>query len=75
MPISCSLIHHKLNIFTMTYDEMTQQIESGNAYYDRSYPGGAWVVDDCYYNRFGQQLRDPEEYNTNSEGYTPFGDE
>lgn len=26
-------------------------------------------------NWSGQQLRDPDEYNKNSEGYTPFGDE
>ena len=30
---------------------------------------------DTWYNHSGQQLRDPEEYNPNSEGYTPFGDE
>lgn len=30
---------------------------------------------DVYYNEFGQQLRDPSEYDTHSEGYTPFGDE
>lgn len=28
-----------------------------------------------FYNRSGQELRDPEEYNECSEGYTPFGDE
>lgn len=37
------------------------------AYYDDS--------TDTYYNRSGQALRDPSEYNTRSEGYTPFGDE
>ena len=31
--------------------------------------------EDCFYNAFGQQLRNPKEYDTNSEGYTPFGDE
>ena len=30
---------------------------------------------DLWYNYFGQQLRDQSEYNTASEGYTPFGDE
>ena len=30
---------------------------------------------ETYYNRSGQELRDPEEYNPDSEGYTPFGDE
>lgn len=28
-----------------------------------------------YYNNNGNRLRDPEEYNPRSEGYTPFGDE
>lgn len=28
-----------------------------------------------FFNAFGQQLRDPEEYEQSSEGYTPFGDE
>lgn len=28
-----------------------------------------------FFNAFGQQLRDPEEYNPYTEGYTPFGDE
>lgn len=36
-------------------------------YYDES--------TDTYYNRNGNRLRDPEEYNPYSEGYTPFGDE
>jgi hypothetical protein len=31
--------------------------------------------EDCFHNAFGQQLRNPKEYDTNSEGYTPFGDE
>ena len=30
---------------------------------------------DTYYNNSGQELRDPSEYNTYSEGYTPLGDE
>ena len=28
-----------------------------------------------YYNEAGDLLRDLEEYNQHSEGYTPFGDE
>ena len=28
-----------------------------------------------YFNRSGQLLRDPDEFNPHSEGYTPFGDE
>lgn len=30
---------------------------------------------DAWYNHSGQRLRDPDEYNPLSEGYTPFGDE
>jgi hypothetical protein len=30
---------------------------------------------DTYYNASGQELRDPKEYNSRREGYTPFGDE
>jgi hypothetical protein len=28
-----------------------------------------------WYNMSGQELRNPDEYNKNQEGYTPFGDE
>lgn len=38
-----------------------------HAYYD--------ATTDTYYNRSGAVLRDPSEYDTHSEGYTPFGDE
>jgi len=31
--------------------------------------------DGYFYNLSGQQLRDPEDFNPRSEGYTPFGDE
>lgn len=30
---------------------------------------------DTFFNNSGDQLRDPSEYDTSSEGYTPFGDE
>lgn len=30
---------------------------------------------DTYYNYTGDELRNPEEYDPYSEGYTPFGDE
>ncbi len=31
---------------------------------------------DTYYNSFGEELRDPDEYLPDSDGcYTPFGDE
>ena len=28
-----------------------------------------------YYNDFGEILRNPSQYDTSSDGYTPFGDE
>jgi hypothetical protein len=40
--------------------------DMGYAFYDKK--------NDQWYNDFGQELRDPEEYNTSSKGYTPFGD-
>jgi len=49
--------------------------ELNRAYYE---PSGTYEMQDengIYYNRAGDQLRDPEEYDTSSEGYTPFGDE
>jgi hypothetical protein len=42
------------------------------------YPYGTARYDiesDAYYNENGRRLRDPSEYDRNSEGYTPFGDE
>ena len=30
---------------------------------------------DQWFNMSGQSLRNPEEYDVNTEGYTPFGDE
>ena len=30
---------------------------------------------DIYFNHSMEQLRDPIEYDSNQEGYTPFGDE
>ena len=32
-------------------------------------------VKHIFYNYSGQQLRNPQEYDTSMEGYTPFGDE
>jgi hypothetical protein len=46
--------------------------------WDRTYPGGGAFYDDetgNHYDKHGNQLRSIEEYNPNSEGYTPFGDE
>jgi hypothetical protein len=33
------------------------------------------IETETYYNAYGDELRDPEEYNPRGEGYTPFGDE
>lgn len=50
-------------------------IESGNAYWDSSYPGGAYYYDGSHYNASGEELRPIEEYNTYDPEWTPFGDE
>jgi len=34
-----------------------------------------YYEDGVFYNSAGDPLRDPEEYDSYSEGYTPFGDE
>lgn len=34
-----------------------------------------WTDGQHFYNHRGTRLRNPEEYNQRSEGYTPFGDE
>ena len=39
--------------------------------YDKKGDGSKRII----MNRYGQALRDPEEFNPHSEGYTPFGDE
>lgn len=59
-------------------EEIRQKIRD-NIFYEVNYPceTTAWYDEenDIYYNYGGQQLRNPEEYNRHSEGYTPFGDE
>ena len=56
-----------------TQEELDEMIieyylpSDSNEYYDEE--------TDTYYNSSGQQLRNPDEYNPDSEGYTPFGDE
>jgi hypothetical protein len=48
---------------------------------DKEYypPSGSYELydykSDTWYNRSGQVLRSPDEYDPYSEGYTPFGDE
>ena len=56
--------------------ERSELIKLDRAYYG---PSGSYEYydsdTDTFYNRSGDELRDPEEYNDCSEGYTPFGDE
>ena len=72
--------HSSMNYETEEYadrqmseeDEIRQAIRNGEYYWD----GYGYTKDDgVWYNRSGQQLRNPSEYNQFSEGYTPFGDE
>ena len=59
-------------------DEVIDKIKDGT-FYEVGYPCNTIAFydyeNDVYYNHCGQKLRDPEEYNRHSEGYTPFGDE
>jgi hypothetical protein len=56
-----------------TQEELSKMIieyylpSDSNVYYDEE--------TDTYYSFSGEQLRDPDEYDPDSEGYTPFGDE
>lgn len=63
----------------LTQEELQKKIDEGVVsleYYSPS-QSKEWYdnEEDCYYNRNGSRLRDPEEYNPHSEGYSPFGDE
>lgn len=59
-------------------EEIRRKIECGD-FYETSYPCDTRAFydqeTDTYYNRSGQRLRDPSEYDRDSEGYTLFGDE
>ena len=57
-----------------TLDELFENGEIEEAYYA---PSDSYEFYDgkCFYNASGQRLRNPAEYDTRSEGYTPFGDE
>jgi hypothetical protein len=57
--------------------EFQQKINNGDIWLDYYAPSDSEEYTDgqTFYNRSGQQLRDPEEYDPNGEGYTPFGDE
>jgi hypothetical protein len=67
--------------FQLIYSEVCNETEFNVENLERTYyePSGSYeyydVKTDTYYNQLGQELRSPEEYDTSSEGYTPFGDE
>ncbi len=57
--------------------DFQQKIKNGDVWLDHYGPSGSkeYTDGEIWYNRGGQQLRNPEEYNPHSDGYTPFGDE
>jgi hypothetical protein len=59
------------------FQELQRKIHSGEVWLDYYAPSDSEEYTDgqTFYNKSGQQLRDPEEYNPYSDGYTPFGDE
>ena len=59
------------------FQEFQQKINNGDVWLEYYAPSDSEEYTDgqTFYNRSGQQLRDPEEYDPNGEGYTPFGDE
>jgi hypothetical protein len=66
-------LQEMLNVgFTM--EELYTMGEIEKEYY---YPSDTYEYydGDCFYNSNGNKLRDLREYDTHSEGYTPFGDE
>lgn len=55
-----------------------QRIKNGELYEEYYSPSESTEYTDGqgnWFNHFGQELRDPSEYDPTSEGYTPFGDE
>jgi hypothetical protein len=54
-----------------------QAIEKGEVWREYYEPSGTmeWYDGETFYNKSGDPLRDPKEYDVYSEGYTPFGDE
>jgi hypothetical protein len=57
--------------------EFQEKIKNGDVWLDYYAPSDSEEYTDgqFWYNRSGQAMRDPEEYNPHSDGYTPFGDE
>jgi hypothetical protein len=60
----------------MDYEELQEKIESGEVWKEYYACGTTAFTDGInWFNQSGQNLRNPDEYDTNQEGYTPFGDE
>lgn len=61
----------------MNYEELQEKIENGDLWEDFYEPTGTYEFTDGrnWYNKSGQELKDPEEYDYLAEGWTPFGDE
>jgi len=59
---------------TTEIEQMYEDGKIGRAYYAPS-SSMEYFDGENYYNASGDQLRDSKEYNTNSEGHTPWGDE
>ena len=57
--------------------DFQQKVENGDVWLEYYAPSDSeeYTDGETFYNRSGQQLRNPEEYDPNGEGYTPFGDE
>jgi hypothetical protein len=57
--------------------DFQQKIQNGDVWLEYYGPSGSkeYTDGENWYNRGGQSLRDPQEYDRGGEGYTPFGDE
>lgn len=56
---------------------LKQAINNGEVYKEYYTPSASmeWFDGENFYNLCGNTLRDVSEFDTSSEGYTPFGDE
>ena len=77
--VSANLNHPNMESFfeELKYNCMIEDMMNGKSrYYAPSDSYEYYNSDtDTWYNSCGQELRDPSEYEMNTEGYTPFGDE
>lgn len=65
--IKCLIMEKETREFLDSLDREFYPPSGSYEFYDRK--------TGSFYNHSGQALRDVEEYNQYSEGYTPFGDE